>query len=94
MHLPIPEQGAYLRAVVGGHVRYFGVPNNGANIGLFRRAVAWLWWRVLKRRGQSHLLPWRRMEKYIQRWLPPARICHPWPLVRFAVTTQGKSRMR
>ncbi|HTP24175.1 MAG TPA: group II intron reverse transcriptase/maturase, partial [Anaeromyxobacteraceae bacterium] len=80
MHLPVPEQGAYLRAVVGGHVRYFGVPNNGASIGLFRRAVVWLWWRVLRRRGQSHHLPWRRMEKYTQRWLPPARICHPWPL--------------
>jgi len=94
MHLPIPEQGAYLRAVVQGHVRYFGVPNNGSSIGLFRRAVGWLWWRVLKRRTQAHHLPWRRMERYIQRWLPPARICHPWPLVRFAVTTQGKSRMR
>ncbi len=94
MHLPVPEQGAYLRAVVRGHVQYFGVPNNGASIGLFRKAVEWLWWRVLKRRGQSHHLPRRRMQKYVQRWLPPVRICHPWPLVRFAVTTQGKSRMR
>jgi len=49
---------------------------------------------MLKRRGQSRHLPWRRMEKYIQRWLPPARICHPWPSARFAVTTQGKIRMR
>lgn len=28
MHDAIPEQGAYLRAVVGGHIRYYGVPMN------------------------------------------------------------------
>jgi group II intron reverse transcriptase/maturase len=94
MHLPIPEQGTYLASVVRGHVNYYGVPNNGASIGLFRQAVAWLWWRVLKRRGQAHHLPWYRMEKYIRRWLPPARICHPWPSHRLGVLTQGKSRMR
>ena len=38
--------------------------------------------------------PWRRMMRYIARWLPPARICHPYPLVRLGVVTQGKSRMR
>ena len=94
MHLPVPEQGAYLRSVVAGHVRYFGVPNNGQSIGLFRRAAGWLWWRVLRRRSQKHRLPWRRMMKYIDRWLPPARICHPWPSQRLAFITQGKSRMR
>ena len=60
----------------------------------FRHSVGWLWWRSLKRRGQSHHLPWRRMEKHVQRWLPPARICHPWPGQRLRVTTRGKSRMR
>lgn len=25
MHVPVPEQGACLRSVVSGHVRYFGV---------------------------------------------------------------------
>jgi group II intron reverse transcriptase/maturase len=94
MHQPVPEQGAYLRSVVTGHVRYFGVPNNGASIGLFRHMVGWLWWRALKRRGQSHHLPWRRMARYVQRWLPPAHICHPWPSERLALSTQGKSRMR
>jgi len=94
MHLPVPEQGAYLRTVVAGHVRYFGVPNNGASIGLFRKAAGWLWWRVLKRRSQKHRLSWRRMKRYIDRWLPPARICHPWPSQRLAFVTQGKSRMR
>ena len=94
MHFPIPEQGAYLRSVVSGHVRYYGVPMNGRAISLFRWAVGRLWRRVLLRRSQTHCLPWSRMKRYITRWLPPARICHPYPLVRLGVVTQGKSRMR
>jgi group II intron reverse transcriptase/maturase len=96
MHLPIPEQGAYLRSVVGGHVRYFGVPMNGRAIGVFRSVVGWLWHRVLKRRSQNarRRLRWDRMKRIIDRWLPPAHICHPYPLHRLAVTTQGRSRMR
>ena len=94
MHLPLPEQGAYLRSVVAGHVRYYGVPSNGPRIGIFRQQVGWLWWRTLRRRSQSPSLPWRRMELYIHRWLPLAHICHPQPLVRLGVITQGKSRMR
>ncbi len=94
MHFPIPEQGAYLRSVVGGHIRYYGVPMNGPAISLFRREVGRLWRRVLWRRSQTHRLPWRRMQQHIARWLPPAHICHPYPLVRLGVVTQGKSRMR
>jgi hypothetical protein len=94
MHVPIPEQGAYLRSVVAGHVRYFGVPMNGPAISLFRREVGRLWRQVLLRRSQTHCLPWSRMKRYITRWLPPARICHPYPLVRLGVVTQGRSRMR
>ncbi len=91
---PIPKLGAYLRSVVAGHVRYYGVPFNGASIGKFRHEIGRRWWVVLKRRGNTRHLPWRRMEKYIQRWLPPARICHPYPAQRLGVITQGKSRMR
>jgi group II intron reverse transcriptase/maturase len=94
MHRPVPEQGAYLRSVVQGHVRYYGVPMNGAALGAFRMAVGRLWWRALKRRSQTRHLPWQRMKKYVDRWLPPPHICHPYPLVRFAVITQGRSRMR
>src|SRR5512139_53406 len=94
MLFPIPEQGAYLRSVVGGHVRYYGVPMNGPALHLFRRAVGRLWHRTLVRRSQTPSLPWRRMIRYITRWLPPARICHPYPLVRLGVVTQGRSRMR
>jgi group II intron reverse transcriptase/maturase len=94
MHLPVPVQGAYLRSVVAGHARYYGVPNNGASIGLFRKVAGWLWWRALERRSQTGRLPWHRMRKHLVRWLPPARICHPWPSKRLAFVTQGRSRMR
>jgi hypothetical protein len=96
MQLPIPGQGAYLRSVVSGHVRYYGVPMNGGAIGIFRHVVGWLWHRVLKRRSQyaRRRLRWDRMKRIIARWLPPARICHPYPLQRLGVTTQGRSRMR
>jgi group II intron reverse transcriptase/maturase len=94
MHEPISEQGAYLRSVLLGHYRYYGVPLNGAALGAFRGAVGYLWRTVLRRRSQGNHLPWRRMRRYIQRWFPMPRVCHPYPLVRLGVFTQGGSRMR
>jgi hypothetical protein len=94
MHMPVAEQGAYLRSVLLGHFHYYGVPMNGPALRAFRQQVGQLWRRVLRRRSQGNHLPWRRMQRYIVRWFPPARICHPYPLVRFRVLTQGGSRMR
>ena len=94
MHQALPEQGAYLRSVVMGHVRYFGVPLNGWAIGVFRHEVGRLWHRTLRRRSQTHHLPGQRMQRIIDRWLPSARVCHPYPWARFAVTTQGRSPVR
>ena len=93
MHRPISEQGAYLRSVLLGHFRYYGVPLNGPALGAFRKAVGYLWRTVLRRRGQSNL-PWHRMQRLLARWLPPAHVCHPYPLLRFGVLTRGGSRMR
>lgn len=93
MHTPIGEQGAYLRAVLTGHFRYYGVPMNGPALSSFHGAVGRLWWRTLRRRSQKPL-PWRRLRRYIQRWFPAVRICHPYPLQRLNVVTQGGSRMR
>ncbi|RPJ57865.1 MAG: RNA-directed DNA polymerase [Acidobacteria bacterium] len=94
LHAPLREVGAYLRSVVAGHTRYYGVPMNARAIGAFRLAIARVWCRMLRRRSQRHRLPWDRMRRLVDRWLPPARVCHPYPLVRFGVVTQGKSRMR
>ena len=94
MHTPIPEQGAYLRSVLLGHFHYYGVPMNGPALGAYRMAVGYLWRTVLRRRSQGNHLPWHRMERLITRWLPPARVCHPYPLMRLRVITQGGSRTR
>jgi len=94
LHTPIREQGAYLRSVLLGHFRYYGVPMNGPALCAFRVAVGYLWRTVLRRRSQGNHLPWRRMKRHIARWFPPAQVCHPYPLVRLGVFTQGGSRMR
>ena len=87
MHLPIPEVGQWLRIVVGGHIRYYGVPMNAPALCLFRFRVGWLWYRALARRSQNGRLSWDRMLRLIDRWLPLARICHPYPLRRLGVIT-------
>ena len=94
MHTPIEEQGAYLRSVLLGHFRYYGVPMNGPALCAFRNALTRLWWVILRRRSQGNHLPWRRLRRHTQRWFPPASICHPYPRARFGVVTQGGSRMR
>ena len=77
-----------------GHVRYYGVPLNAPAIRAFRHAVGELWQRILCRRSQKHHRVRQRMHDYISRWLPPARVCHPYPWVRFGVITQGRSPVR
>ncbi len=87
MHAPIPEAGQWLRAVVGGHSRYYGVPRNLPALHLFRFQAGWLWQRALSRRSQNGRVPWDRMRRLIDRWLPPARVHHDYPLRRLGVVT-------
>ena len=87
MHDPIPQQGQWLRSVVGGHIRYYGVPSNTPALYLFRFQVGWLWHRALSRRSQNGRVLWDRMRRLIDRWLPHARVCHPYPLRRLGVIT-------
>jgi group II intron reverse transcriptase/maturase len=87
MHDPVPEVGAWLKSVVGGHFRYFGVPGNGHAMAHFRFTVSNLWHHALCRRSQHGRVKWERMKRLIRSWLPPARICHPYPSRRLRVTT-------
>jgi group II intron reverse transcriptase/maturase len=87
LHDPIPQVGAWLGSVVRGHVQYYGVPMNGPAIAQFRFLVGGLWHRALERRSQAGHVSWDRMRRLIERWLPPARICHPYPLRRLGVVT-------
>jgi group II intron reverse transcriptase/maturase len=87
LHAPIPEQGRWLGAVVRGHTAYYGVPMNAPALHLFRFQVGRLWHRALCRRSQKGRVRWERMRRLIQLWLPPARVCHPYPLRRRGVIT-------
>lgn len=87
MHHPVPEQGKWLRSVVGGHNRYYGVPNNTRAMHNFREQVCRYWFRTLRRRSQKSTLTWPRMLRHIERWLPKVQVHHPYPLKRMGVIT-------
>lgn len=87
MHASIPAQGQWLGAVVRGHIAYYGVPMNAPALHLFRFQVGRLWHRALCRRSQRGRITWPRMLRLLQRWLPLARVCHPYPLRRLGVIT-------
>ncbi len=93
-HLPIPEQGRWLASVVRGHLAYYAVPGNIDMVVAFRTQATRHWYRALRRRSQRTSLTWERMNCLSIRWLPPARIMHPWPDARFNAKTQGRSPVR
>jgi hypothetical protein len=93
-HLPIPEQGKWLGAVVRGHLAYHAVPGNTDTVAAFRTQVTRHWFKALRRRSQRTRLNWTRMRRLERRWLPPARVQHPFPSVRFYARTQGRSPVR
>ncbi len=87
MHEPVPQVGKWLKTVVEGHNRYYGVPSNERSLSSFRFHVARLWFRSLRRRSQKTRVTWERMYRLIDQWLPPPRIHHPYPLRRLGVIT-------
>jgi group II intron reverse transcriptase/maturase len=88
---PTDEQGEYLRAVVSGHNRYFGVPRNAKRLHTFRFRVSRLWHKALCRRGHKRPIKWQRMSALIKRWLPTPRICHPHPNQRLIVRPKARA---
>jgi RNA-directed DNA polymerase len=93
-HLPIPEQGKWLGSVVRGHLAYYAVPGNTDAVQTFRQQVTRYWFQALRRRSQRTRVNWDRMSLYVNRWLPPARPMHPFPIARFNARTQGRSPVR
>ena len=76
-HTTIGEQAEYLRAVVQGHLRYYGVPRNSPALTAFRWVIGRLWWKSLGRRSQRGRIPWERMVRIIRLALPRVRISIP-----------------
>ena len=86
MHDAVVEVGGWLRSVVRGWFNYHAVPGNSACLNQFRTQVERLWRRVLRSRSQKgRCWTWMRMSRLIRRWLPTARILHPYPEQRLIV---------
>ena len=93
-HQPIPMQGQWLAAVVRGHLAYYAVPGTTDAVAAFRTQATRHWYKALRRRSQRTRLTWERMNRIAKRWLPPARVKHPFPNVRFDARTRGRSPVR
>ena len=77
MHWSIPQQGKWLRQIVGGHYAYFAVPTNIRALIALRYRVVDLWRRSLRRRSQKDGATWERIAKIADDYLPSPRILHP-----------------
>jgi RNA-directed DNA polymerase len=87
MHQPVAEVGKWLRSVIEGHNRYYGVPSNLPSLSSFRYHVGRYWYRTLKRRSQKPLT-WERMYGLLNCWLPWPKLYHSYPQRRrLGVTT-------
>lgn len=84
MHEPIPVVGRWLRRVVQGYFNYHAVPGNVDRLDAFRKDVSRAWLSALRRRGQRGRMPWARFGRLVDRYLPRARVLHPYPHQRFA----------
>ena len=94
MHHPIPEQGRWLASVARGHLAYYAVPGNTDTVAALRTQVTRFWFKALRRRSQSNRLNWTRMNRIAIGWLPPVRVQHPFPNVRFDAITRGRGPVR
>lgn len=85
-HRRVPEQFRWLKSVLNGHYRYYGVPTNIRALAQFRQAVRYIWHRSLQRRSQRARWSDADYEAFEARFpLPSPRIAHPWPTARFAL---------
>ncbi len=87
MHWSIPDVGKWLKSVIIGHCRYYGVPWNGKSLTAFRSVLTRLWCKTLRRRSQKSRMTWKRMNRLAKIWLPNPFICHPCPMEGMRVNT-------
>jgi group II intron reverse transcriptase/maturase len=84
-HEPTAVIGQWLRTILVGHYRYYGVPHNSGRLSAFRYYIVRAWQRALRRRSQKDRTIWVRMDRLADRWLPVPRIQHPYPAQRLCV---------
>jgi RNA-directed DNA polymerase len=83
MHEPVASVGAWLQKVVVGYYQYHAVPGNLDRLRIFGQRLRRLWRLVLSRRSEGGMLPWDRVTPIFNRWIPIARVLHPYPMERF-----------
>ena len=94
MHANPKVTGRWLGRVLRGWLGYYAVPTSAPSLSRFVWFLRRLWLRVLHRRSQRGYFSWERLNALCRELWPRVTILHPWPSERFAVRTQGGSRMR
>jgi RNA-directed DNA polymerase len=75
-HHPVEEQHRTLTKKLNGHYAYYGITSNFDQISRFFYLAHFAWHAALARRSQRGM-PWRTMEKLLERYpLPAPRIVH------------------
>ena len=87
MHASISDVGKWLKSVLTGHYRYYGVPSNSPSMSSFRHQLLRYWKWIIRRRSQRQRTTWERMKLIAARWLPLPQTYHPYPGERLRVTT-------
>jgi len=82
-HEPVQKLGEWLGSVVRGWLNYHAIPGNTFRIEFFRDEAVRHWYRALHRRSQKSKLTWAKFGPIALRWVPRARIKHPYPAARF-----------
>jgi RNA-directed DNA polymerase len=82
-HEPKATVGEWLQKVTLGYYRYHAVPGNMPQLEIFRHRLRRLWRMVLIHRSQRADVGWERLKPLLDRWIPPPRVLHPYPVARF-----------
>ena len=85
-HEPVVSVGGWLQKVTSGYYQYHAIPGNLHRLQLFRWRLRWVWWRALSRRSQRSRVSMARLTRIMDRWIPVARVLHPYPMQRFDAT--------
>jgi RNA-directed DNA polymerase len=88
-HQPRATVGEWLQKVTEGYYRYHAVPGNLHQLEIFRHRLRRLWRMVLIHRSQRGNVGWGRLKPLLDRWIPPPRILHPYPVARFDARYPG-----
>ena len=95
-HEPVPVIGQWLNRLFRGYCNYYHVSGTTRRLDAFRREIIGAWRHALKRRSQRQRFNRERMIALARLFIPYPRELpmHPYPITRFGVKTQGRSRMR